>query len=81
MKGTLTGKTMRGYLWAGPGNAWSKKQNYFQVENEQIISAALFCSSGSFWLRCKGATCEVRLYDLKNRILSTTVLTPAHGRK
>jgi len=51
MKGRLTGKKMRGYLWAGPGNAWSKKENYFQIEDDQIISAALFCSSGSFWAR------------------------------
>ena len=26
---------MRGYLWAGPGNAWTKKENYFQIEDDQ----------------------------------------------
>ena len=52
MKGRLTGKKVRGYLWAGPGEAWRKKENYFQVEDDEIISAALFCSSGSFWVRC-----------------------------
>jgi hypothetical protein len=47
MKGRLTGKKVCGYLWAGPGEAWRKKENYFQVKDDEIVSAALFCSSGS----------------------------------
>jgi hypothetical protein len=54
MKGRLTGKKVAGYMWAGSGPAWRKKENYFQLEDNQLVSAALFCSSGSFWMGCKG---------------------------
>ena len=81
MKGRLTGKKVRGYLWAGPGEAWRKKENYFQVEDDEIISAALFCSSGSFGVRCKGAAFEIKLYGPTGRILATTVLILPRGRK
>ena len=81
MKGKLTGKRVRAYLWAGPGEAWRKKENYFQLEHDQVVSAALYCSSGSFWVRCKGATCEVKLYSPKHRVLATTVMALPHGRK
>jgi hypothetical protein len=81
MKGKLIGKKVRGYLWAGSGDAWRRKENYFQVEDDEILSAALFSSLGSFWVRCKGATCEVKSYGPKGRILGTTALTLPHGRK
>ncbi len=81
MKSKLIGKKVHGYLWAGPGQGWRKKENYFQVEDDEIISAALFSSLGSFWVRCKGATCEVKSYGPKSRILGTTVLTLPHGKK
>jgi len=72
MKGRLTGKRVSGYLWAGRGRSWRKKENYFQLEDPQIVSALLACSSGSFWVRCTGGTCEVKLYGQRNQIPATT---------
>lgn len=81
MKDRMTGKKVEGYIWAGPGKAWRKKENYFQVEDDEIISACLSGSLGSFWVRCKGSTCEVQLRGPDGRILGTTVMTLPHGRK
>jgi hypothetical protein len=36
MKGRLTGKRIAGYLWAGPGEAWRRKENYFQLEHNTL---------------------------------------------
>mgnify|MGYP001455753842 CR=1 FL=1 len=56
MKGRLTGKRIAGFLWAGPGSSFSKKENYFQLEDAKLVTAVLACGSGTFWVRCKGGT-------------------------
>jgi len=81
MKGRLTGKKIYGFLWAGRGKTWLKKENYFQLEHDKLVTAVLAVPSGSFWVRCKGATCEVKLYGPKNRVLGTAVLVLPRGRK
>ena len=77
MKGRLRGKKIAGYLWAEP---WQRKENYFQLEHNKLVSAVLACRSGSFWVRCTGSSCEISLHK-KGRVLATTVLTLPHGRK
>lgn len=32
MRGRLTGKRISGFLWAGAGKSWQRKENYFQLE-------------------------------------------------
>jgi hypothetical protein len=81
MKGRLTGKRICGYLWAGPGAAWTKKENYFQLEDQKLVTAVLASGSGQFWVRCKGATCEVKLKGPTGRALGTVVLALPGGRK
>jgi hypothetical protein len=81
MKERLSGKKVRGYLWTGPGESWRKKENYFQLEHDKLVTAVFASSSGSFWVRCKGAACEVKLYSREGQILSTTVIALPHGRK
>jgi hypothetical protein len=81
MKGKLTGKKIHGFLWAGPGRTWLKKENYFQLEHDKLVTAVLDSPSGAFWVRCKGATCEVKLCGPKNQVLGTAVLVLPHGRK
>jgi hypothetical protein len=82
MRGRLTGKKVAGYIWAGTGKAWTKKENYFQLESNRMITAAVGTrKSGWFWLRCKGATCTVRLYSPRGKLISTAVLALPHGRK
>lgn len=81
MTGRLTGKKIAGYLWAGPGKTWLKKENYFQLEHEKLVTAVFAGPSGSFWVRCKGATCEVKLHGAKGQVLGTAVLALPHGRK
>jgi len=61
MKGRLTGKRITGYLWAGPGTSWTKKENYFQLEHDKLVTAVVGSSTGSFTIRCKGGTCEITL--------------------
>ncbi len=80
MKGRLRGKNIAGYLWAGPGKTWQRKENYFQLEHDKLVTAVLTCPSGQFWVRCTGSSCEVKLYK-KRRVVATTVLTLPHGRK
>jgi hypothetical protein len=80
MKGRLTGKRVFGCLWAGRGKSWSEKENYFQLEHDQQVSVVLGSPSGEFWVRCKGAACEIKLIR-KGRVLATTVLAFPHGRK
>lgn len=80
MKGRLIGKKVFGYLWAGPGKTWREKENYFQLEHNKLVSAVLGSASGELWVRCKGATCEIKL-KRNGRVLATTVLVFPHGRK
>jgi hypothetical protein len=81
MKGRLTGKRVAGFLWAGRGPKWRRKENYFQLEDARLVSAVVGSQSGSFWVRCKGATCEITLKGPKGDVLGTTVLALPHGRR
>jgi hypothetical protein len=81
MKGRLTGKRITGYLWAGPGTAWTKKENYFQLEDNRLVSAALSSALGSFTIRCKGGSCEITLKNPDGEVLGTTILALPRGRK
>lgn len=81
MKGRLKGKRIRGFLWAGPGSAWTRKENYFQLEHEKLVTAVFASASGQFWLRCKGATCEVKLLGPSGGVQGTVTLALPHGRK
>ena len=81
MKGRLSGKRVRGYLWAGPGESWRKKENYFQLEHDTVVTAVFVSSMGSFWVRCKGGSCEVKLCNPNNQILATTAIALPRARK
>lgn len=81
MRGRLTGKRIEGFLWAGPGKTWTKKENYFQLEDNRLVTAVLSSDSGSFWIRCKGATCEVALREANGRVLGRVILALPHGKK
>jgi hypothetical protein len=80
MRGRLTGKRIAGFLWAGEGRAWQRKENYFQLEHATLVSAVFGTSVGAFWIRCHGATCKVTLRDPKGRILGTTIMALPRGR-
>ena len=80
MKGKITGKKkIRGFLWAGPGQTWLKKENYFQLEHDSLVTAVFASPSGTFWVRCSGASCQVKLHGAKGQVLATTVLALPHG--
>ena len=81
MRGRLVGKRIAGYLWAGPRKTWRKKENYFQLEDGKLVTAVLGTQAGFFWIRCKGATCEVTLRTTRGRVLATSILAFPHGRK
>lgn len=81
MRGRLVGKRITGYLWAGPGKSWQRKENYFQLEHQKLVTAALSSSSGTFMIRCYGATCSVTLQGPKGRVLGTAILALPRGRK
>jgi hypothetical protein len=81
MRGRLTGKRITGYVWAGPGKSWQRKENYFQLEDDKLVSAVVGSSSGFFWIRCKGATCEITLHGPKGHVLSTAIMALPRGRK
>jgi hypothetical protein len=81
MKGRLTGKRVSGFLWAGHGPKWRRKENYFQLEDARLVSAVVGTQSGSFWVRCKGATCEITLKGPKDQVLGTTILALPRGRR
>lgn len=82
MRGRLTGKKIAGFIWAGKGRAWMKKENYFQLESNHLVTGAVGTQrSGWFWFRCKGATCNVRLYSPRGKLISTVVLALPYGRK
>jgi len=77
----LVGKRIAGYLWAGPGlYEWRKKDKHFKLEDDKMVSAYFECPSGAFLVRCKGATCEIKLKARNNQILATTALRLPHGR-
>jgi hypothetical protein len=81
MRGRLVGKRISGFLWAGPGKTWQRKENYFQLEHQKIVTAVLASSAGDFWIRCYGATCSVTLHGPKGRVLGTATLALPRGRK
>jgi hypothetical protein len=81
MRGRLTGKRIGGFMWAGPGESWRRKENYFQLEHDKLISAAFTTEAGQFWIRCKGATCEITLKGPKGETLSTSIIALPRGRK
>ena len=74
MKGRLGSKRLKGYIWAGPGRSWAKKENYFQLEHEEIVSACFQGPSGTFWVRFDGGSCEIT-GKRNGRTLSTTAIT------
>ena len=81
MRGRLTGKRIAGFVWAGTGRTWQRKENYFQLEHGSKVSAAFVNPSGAFWVRCYGATCKVTLRDSRGSVLGTAVLALPGGRK
>ena len=81
MRGRLAGKRITGFLWAGLGKSWMRKENYFQLESSKLVSAVLASPTGSFWIRCKGGTCEITLHGPKEEVLSTVILALPRGRK
>lgn len=81
MRGRLAGRRITGYLWAGPGKSWMRKENYFQLEHDKLVTAVLGVESGSFWIRCKGAVCEITLKGPKGKVLGTTIMALPRGKK
>ena len=59
MKGRLRGKKIAGFLWAEP---WQRKENYFQLEHDKLVTAVLACPSGSLSVRCAGSSCEISMH-------------------
>jgi len=81
MRGRLKGKRISGYVWAGQGASWTKKENYFQLEHDKLVSAVFSTSAGAFVVRCYGATCKVTLRDDGGHVLGTALLALPKGRK
>jgi hypothetical protein len=81
MKGRLTGKRISGYIWAGSGKKWLIKENYFQLEDKELISATIGTAAGSFWIRCNGMTCEVTLHGQRGNVLGKATLALPGARK
>lgn len=81
MRNRLKGKRISGFLWAGPGRSWTKKENYFQLEHDRLVTAVLGTNAGSFWIRCKGATCEITMHGSQGEVLGTIMLALPRGRK
>jgi hypothetical protein len=81
MRGRLKGKRISGFLWAGPGDSWRRKENYFQLEDNRVVSAVLGSEAGTFWIRCKGATCEITLKGPENEVLGSAIVALPGGRK
>ena len=80
MKDRLTGKRIFGCIWAGQGGNWRWKENYFQCEDNKLVTAVLGCASGSFWMRCKGARCEITLRGSRRQILGKSILILPRGK-
>jgi len=74
MRGRLVGKRIAGFLWAGPGKDWMKKENYFQLEHDRLVSAVFWTKAGAFWIRCTGTLCEIKSKGPNGRVLGTTTL-------
>lgn len=81
MKGRLKRKRIKGFIWAGKGRSFHKKENYFQLEDDELVSAVLATNTGAFWFRCKGASCEVTMKDGKGRVRASALLTLPHGKR
>ena len=81
MRGRLTGKRIAGYLWAGSGTKWRRKENYFQLEDGNLVTAVLGTDSGSLWVRCRGASFELTLRGGRGHVLSTVVLALPGGKR
>lgn len=81
MRGKLTGKRISGHMWAGPGNSWMRKENYFQLEDDRLVTAIFGTPSGSLEIRCRGATFRMLLKGPEGQVLSTAVLALPRGRK
>ena len=81
MRGRLVGKRITGFLWAGPGRTWRKKENYFQLEHNKLVTAVLVGRAGSFWIRCDGTSCEIKLRGHHDEVLGTAVLALPYARK
>lgn len=81
MRGRLVGKRIVGCIWAGPGQSYRRKENYFQLEHDKLVSVFLGAPSGSFWIRCNGTSCEVTLHGSNRRVLGKATLVLPHGKK
>ena len=81
MRGKLVGKRISGYMWAGTGNSWMRKENYFQLEDHRLVTAIFGTPSGSLEIRCRGATFKLLLKGHEGQVLSTAVLALPGGRK
>jgi hypothetical protein len=81
MRGRLVGNRVVGCIWAGPSQSYRRKENYFQLEHNKLVSVYLGSPSGSFWVRCKGASCEITLHGPNGRTLGKTTLVLPHGKK
>ena len=81
MRGKLAGKRIAGYLWAGLGSTWMRKENYFQLEDATQVSVTLATSSGSLTVRCRGATFTLELRGKNREVLTSGVLALPGGRK
>jgi hypothetical protein len=81
MRGRLKGKRLAGFIWAGPGRSFHKKENYFQLEHESIVSAWFAGPSGAAQLRFRGGSLEVVLMGKEQQVLSTVTLQFPGGRK
>jgi len=81
MKGRLTGKRVSGYLWAGRGRSWRKKENYFQLEDPQLFPQFLLVLQDHFGLGARAG--HVRLsYTVKGiKFLLQRVLALPGSRK
>jgi len=79
MRGRLTGKRVAGFIWAGHGQSWTKKERYFQLEDRRLVSAALTSRMGAFVIRFNGSKCEIKVRNAKGRVLSTAVLVLPRG--
>ncbi|MFN8669449.1 MAG: hypothetical protein U0164_19840 [Gemmatimonadaceae bacterium] len=81
MKGRLKGKRITGYLWAGQGTSWTKKENYFQLEHDRLVTAILASPTGSFSMRCKGGTLDITMKNADGEVVGTALLALPRARK
>lgn len=79
MRGRLTGKRIAGTIWSGKGERPLRKEHYFQVEDDSLVTAAFESPSGKFVVRCRGASCEVKLHGSDGYVLGTNMLVLPHG--